>query len=61
MNTVWHELWTSPYGLVVTLWKWQFCLMEDLEMCAGLLASNILKILVLFDINSGKVCSIACQ
>ena len=30
-------------------------------MCAGLLASNFLKILVLFVMNSGKVCSIACQ
>ena len=36
-------------------------LMEALEMCAVLLAINFLKILVLFDMNSGKACSIACQ
>ena len=35
--------------------------MEALEMCAVLLASNFLKILILFDMNSGKVSGIACQ
>ena len=36
-------------------------LMEALEICAVLLAINFLKILVLFDMNSAKACSIACQ
>ena len=31
--------------------------MKALEMCAVLFASNSLKISVLFDTNSGKVCS----
>ena len=35
--------------------------MDALEMCEVLLASNVLKILVLFDMNSGKVCNIVCH
>ena len=31
MNIVWYELWTSPYCLVVTLWKCQYCVIWNLK------------------------------
>ena len=44
------------YCLPVTLWKCPYCLMQALEKCVVLFASNSLKMSALLD--RGKVCSI---